>query len=474
MKKSTLIALAVFGALALAFLFTREGQVSEGVHRLTLRPVAADALVFIEVGGATPVTLEARDGGWTVAAGGAKGPAFAADVGLAQGLARTLAELQAPDFVTDRADRQAELEVDAAKGVPVKASTAGGVVRDLVVGKASKSGGAYVRAASSSEVFSARGPLSHEVRRALRDWRDKRIPTAPAAEVVRVQVEPTVGVGFTVVKDGAWKLQGAAPADFRFDPDAAQRLVGQLASLTAQDFVSGEAAVAASAAPETTLTLTLGAGATRVLHLGPTGADGTSPLRIDGEAQRWLLPTWQADLLRKDLEGLRDLKVLRFEPQAVERLTVQGAKGRAVVAREGGQWKLVEPKAPPAGFAFEPAQVDAQLGRLGGVRALRVAAGVPAGKAALKAPTVELALKGGAKVTLAFGAEAGAATEVYAKGSDALVWVVPSAQRGWLEGGVELFKKPPPPPPGRGISGLDQLPPDVRAKLEAQLRQRAQ
>jgi hypothetical protein len=37
--------------------------------------------------------------------------------------------------------------------------------------------------------------------------------------------------------------------------------------------------------------------------------------------------------------------------------------------------------------------------------------------------------------------------------------------------GPELFKKPPPPPDFGQMNGLDQLPPDVRAKLLEQLRQ---
>jgi hypothetical protein len=92
-------------------------------------------------------------------------------------------------------------------------------------------------------------------------------------------------------------------------------------------------------------------------------------------------------------------------------------------------------------------------------------------KAGLGAPAVELAVKDGAPVTLRFGGQAGAATELFARGSDDLVFVVPAAQKTWLEGGVEVFRKPPPQPQFNGVQGLEQLPPDIRAKLEAQLGQ---
>ena len=64
-----------------------------------------------------------------------------------------------------------------------------------------------------------------------------------------------------------------------------------------------------------------------------------------------------------------------------------------------------------------------------------------------------------------------------AEGGDGLVYAVASFTKARYEKPVELFKKPPPPPQGMGapggggISGLENLPPDVRQKLEASLKQ---
>ncbi len=463
MKKPTLVALAVFGALALAWGLTREREVSAGIHRLTFAPVTVEQLTSVEVGN---VLLTATaDAGWTVAATDKKEQTYAAGDGQVRALLTDLAGLKASDFVTEKPERQAELEVDAAKGVVVKARTATGVVRDVVVGKASKSGGTYLRAAGSNEVFSATGGLGFQVHRALKDWRDQRIPTIAVAEVKSVQVTPASGMGFTLVKnETAWKLE-SPPAGFRFDAEAAQRLVNTVSSLTAQDFFEG----APSDALGATITLTASSGATKVLHLGPKRPDGTTALKIDGEAQGWMLPGWQAEALSHDLEGLRDLRVLPIEPTEVQKVTLTAAKGaKVVVTRDASSWKLVEPKTAPAGFDFDPAQVDAQLRGLASVRATRVA-DVPAAKAGLGNATVELGLKGGSTVGLRFGSTTGS-NELYAKGSDEHVLVVAAAQKTRFDQGLDLFKRPPAPPPGGGMRGLDQLPPDVRAKLEAQLR----
>jgi hypothetical protein len=158
MKKSTLVALGVFAALALAWAATREKTVAVGVHKLTLAPVTAEALTRVVLG---TVTLEKEGAQWVVSADGKKHPADEAAIGA---LTRTLAQLKAPDFVSERAEKLPEYDLDDAKGVKVTAATAQGVVRELVVGKGSKSGGDYVRAAGSNDVFVTRDGLGAQVR----------------------------------------------------------------------------------------------------------------------------------------------------------------------------------------------------------------------------------------------------------------------------------------------------------------------
>ena len=61
--------------------------------------------------------------------------------------------------------------------------------------------------------------------------------------------------------------------------------------------------------------------------------------------------------------------------------------------------------------------------------------------------------------------------EYYAKGGvDDLTYVVAAFTRNRLDKPYDLFKKPPTPPQGMGqhggIPGMENLPPDVRKKLE--------
>ena len=61
------------------------------------------------------------------------------------------------------------------------------------------------------------------------------------------------------------------------------------------------------------------------------------------------------------------------------------------------------------------------------------------------------------------------------KGADGLVYVVNSFTRTRYEKPTELFHKPAAPPAGMGggmggMAGLESLPPDVRKKLEASMK----
>jgi hypothetical protein len=463
MKKTTLAALAVFVLLGLAWLGTREPTVSVGVRKLTPPPVKADELVSLQAG---PITLALEDGAWKVSR---DGKTFAADADTARRFARALAELPQASFVTDRPAAHAEYEVDDAKGLVLRASTKTGAVRDLVLGKTSTLGGAYVRPAGSNEVFVLGGELSWLARRGLTDWRHKRIEVARREDLARVTLTPAGGAPTTLlVGEGqAVTLEGPTEAGYRFDAAAAGRLVQQLTSLTAQDFTEEPVT------PAFTVTLGLKAGGAKTLTLGSQRPDGTVPLAVEGDAQGYVLSGWVAEQLQKDREGLRDLRLLGTDVARVQRVTLTTGKARTVVERGSDGWRLLEPKAMPAGAEFDASQVERQLRQLTEQRALRLAKDVPDARAGLARPAakLELSLEDGTTARLLVGSKLETGAEVYARGVDPFVLVAPSGLLSNLERGAELFQRPPAPPPG-AMQGLEQLPPEVRAQLEAQLRGR--
>lgn len=467
MNKPTLAALAVFVVLLIAFVATREKEVSVGIQKFEAPALSSAAIEKVAITGANTATLERSANGWTVADPSSPGATFPADDGQVQSLLTALAELKAPDFVSDKAEKHAEYEVDSAKGTTVTA-TAAGKTFAVVLGKPSKSGGVYVRKADGAAVFASSTSLGGLAKRNVQAWRKKTITTAPMAEVTQVDVARADGEAYALKADegGAWTLASATPPGFRFDATAGLRLVTQLTALTAQDFLTAPPELAQAHR----FTLTLKDGKTVKVSLGATKRDdGTFPLVVEGDAQPYAVASWVAEQLDKPLEGLRDLALLAFDPTKATRLTITVAGKKTVAANEGGVWKLVEPSTPPPGLDFDSNQVGSQLGRLRGLRAVKLA---PA-RAALGAVTTTIEiLAEGKPVKLVFGADTGSDSQVYVKGNaDDALYVIAGSEKAMWGSGPMLFNRPPPPPDFGQMQGLEKLPPEIREKLLQQLRQ---
>lgn len=474
MKRSTMLAVGAFMVLLAAVLLTRETHVNVGVPKVTLPAIDPGTVSTLEISGPNQAVLTSENGAWVVAAPAAPAKKFAADEAQVKNALTQLAELRAGDFVTENTAKHAELEVDEAKGLHVKVATAGsGPVLDLIIGKAAKTGGAYFRLASSNSVFTTSSNLAYALRKTVAGWRKKAITTAPLADVKSIALAPAEGDGFTLVQaEGAWALEGGAPKGFRFDPAAAGRVAQTITSLSAQDFADDDTGFGEQRG---SAMITLKDGKSVTLRFGTKRPDSNVPLKIDGDPQVYVISGYVVDHLSMHLDQLRDLSLLTFAPEKITRLTLTDAAGKkTVVAKDGTSWKLVEPKvAPPQ---FDPQQVTAVLTRLQGLHAARVETAKSAAQTGLAkaAATVEL-IGDGAPKTLRFGNEVtdgAVGKQLYVKGSaDELMYVMSASEKSSYQSGVTLFKAPPPPPPSSNMQGLDSLPPDIRAKIEAQLRQ---
>lgn len=570
MKKHTFIALGLFVVLLGGYLATRETQVSVGVRKLELPAFEAAKVSGLQVNGPVQVVLKREGEGWAVL-DPATQKQFAADGAQVEGAISALRELKGEDFVTDRAEKHAELEVDDGKALRVKVQFAAGPELELLFGRMGKSGGNYVRRAGKNEVFVAKGGFAAMMRKQVNGWRKRTLFPAKYEELARVTVRHGDGSPYTLKagETGGWSLEPGAPTapGFRFDAGAAQRVVQQLASLAAQDFLEGDldvkdVVVVAELKDGKKLELRLGPPAEveqgthasallnafdaldaskdgklsgeelaaaagrkdakpaagvddgvrraaqalvqdpkrfelfdvgRYAGLPKDGALSRDDLngvartaqtvltRVEGDPQVYLVPGYAAAQLAKRLTELRDTSLLAFDSSKVKRVEVQAQTGakKVVVEKVEGAWKLLEPKKLPEGYVFEPSQVDAQLATWSSARASRWVEGVNEAKAGLAKPSASLEIRvdGGPTQVLRFGSGVegpGGAKEVYVKGSvDGAIYQTAQYEKGRLEQGLELFKKPPPPPAMGNFPprGLESLPPDIRAKLEAQLRQ---
>ncbi|MEW6432622.1 MAG: DUF4340 domain-containing protein [Myxococcota bacterium] len=470
MKTKTLIAVGVLGALLAAFFLTREEQVAEGIKSMPPLGLTADQVQRLEVSGEHKAVLEKGQQGWTVAHPDSAALKYPADEALVKSALAALADFKAPDLASERKERHAEYGVDD-KGTRVKVTRADGQTVELVWGKPSRRGGAYVRRAESDAVFISPSNLQWQFNRDVLAWREKRLRAPAAGDLARVSVTHPDGHAFTLEagEGGGWALDGALPRGFRFDAAAAQRLVSAVTSLRAADFLKGEA-------PDFSRGLRFrlekkdGGGVT--VTFGERRSDGQVPVSLEGESEVATVPGFTFDQVNKRLDDLRARTLFTFDAQKVTRLEVAAGAQRTVVQKREGDWTLVEPKTPPAGVTFTATQVPVVLSRLAALEASRGAFDAAPKATGLSKPTLQVTvtLEDGTTQRLALGADAPDG-EVYARGAaDELTWRLPVSQKTWLAKGVELFGPPPPPPAlGQG-HGLEQLPPELRRQLEAQLR----
>ncbi len=460
MKKTTLIAIGAFAVLLAVVLATREDDtnVNVGVPKLQLAPLGGE-ITGVELSGANSLKLTFESGGWKV-------NGFAADDAQVKVLTDGLKDLRAQDFVTEKTEKHAELEVDDAKGVKVAVTTATGPGWTVVFGKGAKSGGTYVREAKSNAVFTTTSQAAYQVKKKVSDWRKKMVATAPTADVVKVTVTQPAGV-LTLVKNGdAWALDPAPPADFKYDAEAAQRLVQAATNVQAQDF--GDALGEQAAALE----LELKDGKKVTLKLGAKKPEGgTVPMTVEGDPQVYVLSQFTAEQLLKGVEDMRNCTLLAFDPAKANKLSVVAGGKTTVLQKTGAEWKVLEPKKLPDGFQLDPGTVTNMLNRLHAMRATRAVLGVTDAAAGLTKPTatVEVQLEDGSKQAIRFGGDTPAKDAHYVKGVDALTYTMGPAQRASFEGGLDMFRQRPPPDMSQ-IRGLEQLPPEVRRQLEAQLK----
>lgn len=455
--KKTLIALGAFAVLLIAVLATREKDVSVGVPKLTLAPMGD--VTGIEVSGPVQAKLVKENGKWLVG----QYPADEAQVKSALDL---LKDFKADDFVTEKAERHAELQVDDQKGTKVQFTTATGAGWSLLFGTNAKPRGFYVRDPKSNAVFVTQSYLGMQLKKSVSQWRDKVIATAPAADITKLVIARG-GESMTLSNvNGQWELEPKPAAPYRFDAVAAGQLVQQLGMLRAQDFTDD-----ASIEADATLTATLKDGKRQVLTVSKKRPDGNALARLDGNPQTYVLAGWSVDQLIKSQDDLRDRTLLSFDTDKVARVSIINGAKSTVLVKDKDSWRVLEPKKLPDGFELDPAQVSQTLVRLRGLRGTKVVTGLADAAAGLGKPSLalEVQLTGGAKQTVRLGNTVG--NDVYAKGAnDALTYALPLGEKQWLETGVELFKKRPPPDMNQ-IRGLDQLPPEIRKQLEAQLRQ---
>ncbi len=226
-------------------------------------------------------------------------------------------------------------------------------------------------------------------------------------------------------KEGTWRL--VAPLEFRADAFAVDGIASALAQLAAE---------ASYASPQPPEVYGLGEGA-REVAFGAAGSElrlrigaktpmgGNSYVSVGGKADVHAVPTYRVSSIAKRLDELRDRRILDFAEDAVQGLSLRWPDGGVVLAREGAEWRLLEPAAGKA----DAATVETALSNLSFLRATGFEdAAPPDAESGLDRPELEIELvlapekEGGEprRVALAFGKLIGSGDRLVRSGGAAL------------------------------------------------------
>ena len=148
-------------------------------------------------------------------------------------------------------------------------------------------------------------------------------------------------------REGAWRLM--APLDVPADAGAAGAAATAVADLVTEAVydepealanygLEGEATVEASAG-EASYALVVG-------DATPTG--GKTYVARPGEPEVYTVETYRVAALRKELDDLRDPRILDFDRDAVQEVEVRWPGGGVAATRGEAGWQLTEPLAAPA------------------------------------------------------------------------------------------------------------------------------
>ncbi len=507
MNKAVIAAVSIFAVLLVLVVATRGKEPKVGIKELKLPPVASADVNRLELTGKHKALLQKDGDRWTVADPAEPAKLYAVEDAAMKTALEAFGDLTTGDFVSERKEKQAELEIDDAAGLRVQARTAKGDALDLVFGKSAKGGGHYVRKAGSDEIYVMKGRLGGALRKDVAGWRKRALVDTKADELAEVSVQPPAGAPYAVVAERAaaeaagpdggpapppkavWKLAPGTtlPAGFRLDQEALGRIAQSFATLRAADFATSEEGSGFDQ-PHTVVSATTTQGKKIVLHLGKEDDKKRVFAKADSDPQVYLIGAYQAKQVGKPLDELRDTTLLApMKPDDVQKIIVKHGAERVIVERKDGAFALIEPKTTPTGFVYDPAAAQSQAAQLARLRAARrigaVGSGAVYAETGLQAPdtTVEVITTDGTSHVVKFGkpvvdptaAKDAAVKEVYVQGdADTDVYAIARFAKDRFDKPLDLFKRVERPAmagPG-GMSGLENLPPDVRKKLEASLK----
>jgi hypothetical protein len=479
---------ALFFGLAVASYTALRQEPQRGMTRLRLSQLDADGIDTVTLSGANGVTLSrAKDGAnaWLLPNG------HKAEGAMVAHLLGELQKLNTSDVVTQDTGRFIDLNVEGPKATEIRLAKNGKVLALLHVGEGNSPDGFYVR--QGDTVFRAKGPLAHAVRRAEKDWQDRRLYDDAAEELAAVTVaakgQPELRL---VAEGGVWALANPEdlPKNMRFDSAQAAALVRSLTDLRADRFIDdhpGEAVTQFGDAIGWTFTpegQTRTGVASRRLLVGAASQEGERYVQVENAPQLYSVSANSLSALFKKVDDLRAMTIMapgKFDDLTAVSITPMGAKTPVSFRKQAdGTFAPASGAKLPKGFVLDNLKLRQRANQALLARAIRyIGPQKPSHRiGAANTGSIGLTDKDGKRTSLTFGRALTGDEGVgfYAKGSaDSDVYVISKALHDSLTADLHgLAKKTPVAAPGAAAAGINGLTPEMEAQIRRQLAQSQQ
>ncbi|MBN1960859.1 MAG: DUF4340 domain-containing protein [Deltaproteobacteria bacterium] len=492
MKRSTVIALAVFIALLVSAVMLLTQKPERGITRVSLTDINIQQIDRIVFNGKNAAEIKRQaNAKWFLDNG------KLADNAAVERLLESLVKINSSNLLTRDPNHYAEYETDDEKGTKLTAYSGAQKVIELTVGK-NTSNGLAIRIDNS--VYAVNGVYSGAFVRKASDWLEKRVFAQKIDEAKRLEIKLANSSAYALIKkDNSWSIENPDifPKDFRFDANAASSLVSNVVNLRLNDFIMPDPGVEKTGLGDdaNTLSITFSQATTnasnnadsqeivKVLRIGKDKEKNKEIYaKLDGSDDIFTLAVSSANRLLKPASDLRDLKLLQFDITKVKKLSIKSTKVNLAFAKNDTAWTLVySNEKKPANFALDPMLIERRVNLILNLRATRLATAKENSKSGLAKPTsvVTVELNDGSKVNLRFGREFKDENKeaIFAQGNiDNATYVLNTSIWKNLLGGIVTFNKQPESFSG-GMPNLDpqtlaKLPPDVREQLIKQMMQK--
>ncbi len=247
-KHRLMISFAVLGVLSMLLVWAmvsrnQSNREAETEYDETLPKVEASALRSIEVNFPkqsdikTPMIRveKQKDDQWQVV----KPLRADADKDGIQSAIEKLSDFNIASIAATQATSHAALGVDEAQALHITASTAKGVVLDVLMGEV-RDGNTMLREKGKNTVYAVRGSLRYAFNKDTKDWRDRKVTDLEVDKIQGINFTSKQGSYGFVKEDTGWKQNLGKPVR-QLDVSKVGLLVSTLASITATDFASADA-----------------------------------------------------------------------------------------------------------------------------------------------------------------------------------------------------------------------------------------